>query len=470
MLPPLAAFILLQVFRSLFGASVWFLFYPAVFLSSWIGGLRVGVVATVASSLAVLWHFLPPENSLTNSPGEYLAAAVFLATGVLFGAFHERLRSANRNTANALAASERMNVSMKRIANERRAFGALIENSSDFVGIADANGKPVYLNPAGRRMVGLLPDQPVETTQITDYYTADQRDFASDVILKSMIEQGHWEGETSFRHWQTQAAIAVSDTHFMIRDPETGELLGMGTITRDISEIKRARDEAERARRELDHTSHALASLVEYAPDGIFVADLEGRYTEVNGAACHMLGYEREELIGKSIVDQIPADRVEQLEREKTHMLAGDFQVSEWVLRRKDGSYLPVEVSATILSDDAGRRSSATSACASSKSRRCTKPESASISRYAGANLAAWDRNIESGEVISLAALGGNARLSTRRGEQSCERITSRRSPRRLGSRSKGARRLLPGTHSGIRNRAPRLDEVGRLDLDPLLR
>ena len=61
-------------------------------------------------------------------------------------------------------------------------FAGLIESSSDFISIADANGTPTYLNPAGRRMVGLPPDYAVEETHVTDYYTPGLRSFASDVI------------------------------------------------------------------------------------------------------------------------------------------------------------------------------------------------------------------------------------------------------------------------------------------------
>jgi PAS domain S-box-containing protein len=136
-----------------------------------------------------------------------------------------------------------VNARLKKALDERRIFEALIENSSDFIGIADVNGKPVYLNSAGRRMVGLPDDYPIENTQIPDYYCPGQRSFASDVIVRSMHEQGHWKGETCFRHWQTQEAIPVSDEHFMIRAGDTGRLLGMGTVTRDISDVKRIESE-----------------------------------------------------------------------------------------------------------------------------------------------------------------------------------------------------------------------------------
>jgi PAS domain S-box-containing protein len=140
----------------------------------------------------------------------------------------------------------------KRIEDERQIFVSLLENSPDFIGIADPNGKPLYLNPAGRRMVGLPAEYPVENTQIPEYYSPDQRDFASNVILRSMIEQGRWHGETSFRHWQTQEAIPVSDEHFMIRDPKTQRVLGMATISRDISDMRRAENQLRESEERLE--------------------------------------------------------------------------------------------------------------------------------------------------------------------------------------------------------------------------
>ena len=74
---------------------------------------------------------------------------------------------------------------------------------SDFIGIADPAGKPIYLNAAGRRMIGLAPDFPVEELQIQDCYPPEIRSFVTDVLLKTMMERGVWSGETFFRNFET---------------------------------------------------------------------------------------------------------------------------------------------------------------------------------------------------------------------------------------------------------------------------
>jgi PAS domain S-box-containing protein len=94
-----------------------------------------------------------------------------------------------------------------------------------------------------------------------------------------------------------------------------------------------------------------ISELFEHAPDGIFIADLNGRYTDVNDAGCRMLGYSRDEILGKTIVDIILPSDVERLWRVRDELLKGGMQVAEWPARRKDGTVVPTEVSAKILPD-----------------------------------------------------------------------------------------------------------------------
>jgi diguanylate cyclase (GGDEF)-like protein/PAS domain S-box-containing protein len=58
-----------------------------------------------------------------------------------------------------------------------------------------------------------------------------------------------------------------------------------------------------------------------------------------------------EDIVGKTILDFIPSDQVERLLRSREEMLKGGTHVAEWSLRRKDGTFVQVEVSARILSD-----------------------------------------------------------------------------------------------------------------------
>jgi PAS domain S-box-containing protein len=91
--------------------------------------------------------------------------------------------------------------------------------------------------------------------------------------------------------------------------------------------------------------------LMEQSVDGIFVADAQGRYTDVNLAGCNMLGYGRDEILGRSIADVIVGDEIPRIEREVARLASGDVVRSEWRFRRKDGSVFVGEVIGRQLPD-----------------------------------------------------------------------------------------------------------------------
>jgi PAS domain S-box-containing protein len=155
-----------------------------------------------------------------------------------------------------------------------------------------------------------------------------------------------------------------------------------------------------RAHVALEESQARMRDLVELAPDGIFLVDLEGRYLDVNGAGCRMLGYARDEIIGKTIVDLIPPEDVERLWQTREALLKGGTHVAEWRIRCKDGSYLPVEISSAILADgrwqgfvrDISERTRAREELREAQERLEQALE--------GGELATWDWNVVSGQVV----------------------------------------------------------------------
>jgi PAS domain S-box-containing protein len=107
-----------------------------------------------------------------------------------------------------------------------------------------------------------------------------------------------------------------------------------------------------RARRAAACSEARARELVELAPDGFLLLDLQARFVDANQSACRMLGYDRRELLGKTIFDIIPADDASRMEAVKADLVArGRMDRREWTHKRKDGTYLPVEVSTNMLPD-----------------------------------------------------------------------------------------------------------------------
>ncbi|MBI5593650.1 MAG: PAS domain S-box protein [Deltaproteobacteria bacterium] len=97
---PIIAFDLQWTFWAVISPYAWFLFFPAVFFSSWIGGLAGGMAATALSVSLVWFFFIPPQFSFTlEHPASIFSIGVFTGMGVLFSLIHERLRIAERKAA-----------------------------------------------------------------------------------------------------------------------------------------------------------------------------------------------------------------------------------------------------------------------------------------------------------------------------------------------------------------------------------
>jgi PAS domain-containing protein len=95
LLPPLVAGLLQWAVWSMIRPYAWFMFYPALFLSSWIGGPMWAIPAALLSAVMVWWIFVLPETASWSAfPHNIFPMMMFMATAVGFSLFHERLRRA----------------------------------------------------------------------------------------------------------------------------------------------------------------------------------------------------------------------------------------------------------------------------------------------------------------------------------------------------------------------------------------
>jgi PAS domain S-box-containing protein len=92
-------------------------------------------------------------------------------------------------------------------------------------------------------------------------------------------------------------------------------------------------------------------ALFELASDAIVVADIEGRVTEANHAACKLLGYTRAELLQLNYADIVAESERPRLWSARDALLNGGVSVEEWHLVTRSGSSLATEISAAILPD-----------------------------------------------------------------------------------------------------------------------
>ncbi|HXW00116.1 MAG TPA: PAS domain-containing protein, partial [Anaerolineae bacterium] len=108
---------------------------------------------------------------------------------------------------------------------------AIIETTSDFVAIADADGRARYINRAGRAMVGLGEFENITSTRIPDYYPPHVAQIIMNEALPVAVRDGVWSGETTFLH-RDGREISVSEV-IIAHKSSQGEVEFFSTIVRD---------------------------------------------------------------------------------------------------------------------------------------------------------------------------------------------------------------------------------------------
>jgi len=124
----------------------------------------------------------------------------------------------------------------KHAEEERQKFFTLVENSRDFIAVADLGGYLEYLNPAGRAMLGIASAEAVKGTRTVDYVAPDDLPLFRETISVAVRTKGDWQGELRFRHQQTGQALSLDFLGFQVKDPQTDEPRFLATVSRDISE------------------------------------------------------------------------------------------------------------------------------------------------------------------------------------------------------------------------------------------
>ncbi|MCB9855169.1 MAG: PAS domain S-box protein [Phycisphaerales bacterium] len=120
------------------------------------------------------------------------------------------------------------------------------------------------------------------------------------------------------------------------------------SLARDISVRKRAEDE-------LRTSEMRYRTFVDHASDAFFLHDANGRVIDVNRQACKSLGYDRQDLIGKTPFDFDPALTQSQLNDILTQLQAGEAPTFDTYHQRSDGTVFPVEIRTQPLDIDGER-------------------------------------------------------------------------------------------------------------------
>jgi PAS domain S-box-containing protein len=142
----------------------------------------------------------------------------------------------------------------------RRRLAAVLEATPDCVGITDPEGRSLFLNRAGRRMIGLDDEESVFPVRVSDFCTGWAAELTMREALPVAAREGVWSGESALLS-RSGRVIPVSQVLIAHRDPD-GELSHFSTVIRDISERKQIEAELRAAKEQAEIANQAKSAFL----------------------------------------------------------------------------------------------------------------------------------------------------------------------------------------------------------------
>lgn len=268
--------------------SPFLMFFGAVLISAWYGGMGPGLLATFLSVPISTFFFIAPENSLLLQLSDSLRLFLFVLQGILMSSLCGALRTSNWRLEVSLL---KLRASEEALRQSEEQFRLAIDNFPDTFAIYDANRRLQYVNARGVELTNkplehLLgrTDEEIWPSQVTAAYLP---------LLHRAVET------RTLQSAECQISLPDNGTFTMILKyvpvlAPTGEISSILGITYDITARQQAEEAARRREDELRLITNAVPVLISYV-------DAQQRYRFNNKAYEDWFGRPATDVYGKSL-------------------------------------------------------------------------------------------------------------------------------------------------------------------------
>ncbi|MBN2408644.1 MAG: PAS domain S-box protein [Candidatus Aminicenantes bacterium] len=234
----------------------------------------------------------------------------------------------------------------EQLLRQKSYFESLFKNAPEGIIIADKDGRILRANEEFCRIFGFQPDETIG--QVLDSLIVPAEEAPSAALITRQVVNGEKIAFESVRIQKDGRAVPVS----IIASPiiEDGKVEAIFGIYRDISDQKRILENLKTSEKRFQDI--ALSSA-----DWIWEVDQDGIYTFASGQVRQILGYEAEEIVGKSPFDLMPKNEAARV-RQIFHQLSLEKQpivdMVNWNLS-KQGKLVCLQTNALPILDDQNR-------------------------------------------------------------------------------------------------------------------
>jgi PAS domain S-box-containing protein len=228
---------------------------------------------------------------------------------------------------------------MRELDKTRAYAESLIKNAPDPVFVSDLEGKILQANDAVSQLLGFRPDELIEQSLSKFISPEETREFTA--ALREVVAKGVTRDARLNPRSASGEVIPTTLNASALRDA-AGTVIGAIGILRDMRELDKARAYAE--------------SLIKFAPDPVFVADLEGKILQANDAVSGLLGFRPDEVIEQSLSRFISPEETREFTAALKEVVArGVTRDARLNPRSASGDTIPTTLNASALRDPDGR-------------------------------------------------------------------------------------------------------------------
>ncbi len=170
----------------------------------------------------------------------------------------------------------------------------VVELSPDGIATMDLKGTITSINQAVVDATGFSKDE-IVGKHFTKLRTIRLRDVPKYAKLVASVLKGKKRVSMEFKYLRKDGTERLGEAHISSLE-EKGKKIGLQAILRDITEAKQVEQE-------LKDSEEKYRVVVEQAPDAIITFDSNGVVTSCNPAGLEMLGFSKEEILGKSFTN-----------------------------------------------------------------------------------------------------------------------------------------------------------------------
>ena len=228
---------------------------------------------------------------------------------------------------------------MRELDKARAYAESLIENAPDPVFVSDLEGKILQANEAVSELLGFRKDEVVEQSLSRFISPEETQEFTA--ALREVVEHGVTRDAVLNPRSASGEVIPTSLNASALRDSD-GNVIGAIGVLRDMRELEKERAYAE--------------SLIENAPDPVFVSDLEGKILQANDAVSELLGFRKDEVVEQSLSRFISPEETQEFTAAVREVVErGVTRNARLNPRSASGEIIPTTLNASALRDSEGK-------------------------------------------------------------------------------------------------------------------